>query len=305
MLRKTYAFGIGLLTISALFSSCKKHDDQICGRDINNVLKVSVDRFSSAAGHLMVRDGANGLPAANAPINMDQAPFITVGLDRTGAVTRYYNFDVQSRDPEEIYVVFKTGSTTPVEGQNNIIPSIPGDAGYTDFWQVHKVIVPENYIPNSLSSESEVLASGYQIIKTPTIVNCPVVPFGSTAARSNAFGVPSTLTTGWYKGQAVAYFNFGEAALNVTPSGQVPVAPIFVMFNDNAAGPASGFKTEIANPTQTHNILSVIPGDAGYTPLWNVLVIDNKNFNAVVNLQTAASFPNTVAGALVNCPIVK
>lgn len=57
--------------------------------------------------------------------------------------------------------------------------------------------MPDSNIPNSLTSEEEILASGYPITKTDIIVNCPVVPFGSTAARSYAIGVPSTLTLGW------------------------------------------------------------------------------------------------------------
>lgn len=77
------------------------------------------------------------------------------------------------------------------------------------------------------------------------------------------------------------------------------------MFNDNLLGPASGFKTEMANPIQTHNILATLPIDVNYSPLWNVRVLDNINFNAVINLATASGFPNTPAGATVNCPIVR
>jgi hypothetical protein len=77
------------------------------------------------------------------------------------------------------------------------------------------------------------------------------------------------------------------------------------MFNDNAVGPASGFRTETANPIQAHNVLATIPSDVSYSPLWNVFVLDNKNFNAVTNLATATSFAASAAGATVNCPVVK
>ncbi len=95
-------------------------------------------------------------------------------------MTEYYNFDVQSTRPHDIYVFCKSGSTTQIAGQINVIPTIPGDAGYSDFWIVNKVIVTDNYVPNTLPSKAEILASGYIITKTTTIVSCPVVPKKST-----------------------------------------------------------------------------------------------------------------------------
>lgn len=296
------------LGLAFIAVSCKKNDDTPApapaGKDINAAAKVSVDRFSATAGHLFVRSSANGLPAANAPVSFDAGPFITQGLDRTGAPVKYYNFDIQSGTADDIYVFFKAGSSTPVVGQNNVIPTIPGDAGYNDFWLVNKVTVPDNYVPNSLTSEAEVLASGYQVAKTTMLVNCPVVPFGSTANRSYVAGTGTPLTLGWYRGNAVAYFSFGEAPLTSPGGAAVPMSPIYVMFNDNAAGPASGFRTE-PNSAITHNVLATLPGDAGYSPLWSVRVINNSYFAGVSNLATAAALPWTPAGADVNCPVTR
>ena len=310
-----YAFLIVSTFVASLIllDSCKKENTQVVAqaKDINAAAKVSVDRFSSVAGHLMVRTASNGLPAANAPVAFDKAPFITTGFDRTGAVVNYYNFDVQSTAPDDIYVFFKNGASTPISGQNNVIPTIPGDTGYNDFWLVNKVTVPDTYVSNSLTNEADILASGYPITKTTMIVNCPVVPYGSTAARSATVGTGSVLSTGWYKGQAVTYFNFGESALTATATNQVPTSPIYVQFNvdpsdsNPASGPASGFKTEAAAVSQTHNVLATLPGDSGYSPLWNVFVIGNTNFNTVKNLSTATAISSTPAGATVNCPVVK
>lgn len=309
MFNNTSVFLYSLLFFSFLTFSCGK--DAATAKDINTATKTSVDRFSSSAGHLMVRTATNGLPAANAAINFDNQPFITTGLDRTGASVKYYNFDIQPTVPEDIYVFFKSGSSTPIVGQNNVIPTIPGETGYNDFWLVNKVIVPDSYVPNSITSEAEVLASGYPVTETTTIVNCPVVPFGSTAARSSVTGKASQLTLGWYKGQSVAYFNFDEASLATTTAGNVPTSPIYVMFKVNpnssnpASGPASGFASETTNSNQTHNVLETLPGDSAYSPLWDVRVLDNANFNAVSNLVTAKNFTSTPAGATVNCPFVK
>jgi hypothetical protein len=294
---------ISIAMIALSFASCTKDSKPATGKDINSAEKVSVDRFNSTTGHLMIRTNTNGLPAANAPINCDVDPFITKGLSPTGASTEYYNFDVQPTMPADIYVFFKSGSNNPVAGQNNVVNVIPGDAGYNDFWIVNKVTVPDDYVPNSLTSLSEILASGYNIQKTNAIVNCPVVPFGSTASKKFGGG-SQTLTLGWYKGKAVAYFDFEEKMLTATNTGEVPVIPIYVMFNDNNAGPASGFKVETGT-TQTHNVLSAIPANAGYSPLWKVVVLDNSAFNTVNNFTTASTAPVLVPNAgLVNCPVV-
>ena len=109
--------------------SCSK-DDAVKIHDIGSAQKVSVDRFSSTAGHLQVRTATNGLPAANAPVNFDQGPFITKGLGTQGQHVEYYNFDLQPTTPAPIYVLFKEGESSPVSGQLNIIDVLPGEMGY-------------------------------------------------------------------------------------------------------------------------------------------------------------------------------
>ena len=62
-----------------------------------------------------------------------------------------------------------------VEGQRNIIDAVPGDAGYSAFWLVNLVTVPEDYEVNSITSAAEVMASGHEMTATDMVVNCPVV----------------------------------------------------------------------------------------------------------------------------------
>ena len=291
-------------------ASCKKdnNSNNPAPKDPNTAVQAMIDRFSSAAGHLQVRTATNGLPAANTPVNFDQGPFITQGLTPAGKMVSYYNFDVQPVAPAPIYVLFKSGESTPVAGQHNIIDVIPGDAGYNDFWQINKVTVPSDYVANTITSYQEIVAKGYSITKTNDLVNCPVVPKGSTATKRYPAGSDNTLTTGWYKDEAVYYFNFNEKALSVTSNGQVPVAPIYVTFSINPnqpnGGPASGFKTEQGS-AQTHNVISALPSDAGYSPLWAVAVYDNSSFGSVKDLPTAMAAPLLAPNAgNVNCPVV-
>lgn len=303
-----YLFGAMIL-----LASCSKNDNAttaISPKDPNTTEVVSVDRFSATTGHLQVRTATNGLPAANAPINFDQAPFITKGFTPSGQLAEYYNFDVQSTKPDDIYVFFKNGSATQIAGQLNVIPTIPGDAGYSDFWLINKVTVPDNYVPNTLTSEAEILASGYAITKTTTIVNCPVVPKNSTATKRFNTSEDPSLTRGWYNDKVVFYFNFFEkATINTTSVGLVPTSPIYVSFTINPnlpnGGPASGFKV-VAGTDQTHNVIGTIPTDASYSPLWNVRAYDNTAFGGVTTLSTAIAAPLLVPDAgNVNCPVVK
>ncbi len=300
-----------VIALALFFNSCKKGDTGPMGemglpgtnatsvKDPDSYPKISVDRFSSAAGHLMVRTSMNGLPAINAPINFDEGPFITQGKTPDGKITEYYNFDVQPTIPAPIYVLFKEGESTPVKGQRNIINVKPGDANYNDFWQVVKVTVPANYVANTLTSFNAIQSGGYKMETTTNIVNCPVVPEGSKADK-RFINETGSLIKGWYKDSIAFYFNFGEKALTGTT---VPVAPIYVTFNMNGVA-SSGFVTETGS-NQTHNVVGAIPSDAGYSPLWSVNVYDNANFASVMNLSSISSATILANGvANVNCPIV-
>ncbi len=293
-----------LALLSFLLVACGKDDDSTpVGTNPDTAEVQAVDRFSAEAGNLMVRDAANGLPAANAAVNFDQAPFITTGYGPNGSSVDYYNFDVMPTAAIPIFVPMHDGKA--VDGQLFIIDKIPGEAGYNDFWIVNSVEVPEKFVANSITSYQDILDKGYKVKPTTTIVNCPVVPKGSTASKRFG-GADNSLHRGWYKGKVVHYFTFEEKALSGT---SVPISPIYVTFNVNPdqpnGGPGSGFMAE-SGGSQTHNVLATLPGDVGYSPLWTVNVYDNADFGSVSNLATAQAANILGMGvALVNCPVVK
>jgi hypothetical protein len=273
----------------------------------DTALVVGVDRFSDAFAHLFKRSANPSFPAANAPIDCDQGPFITHGLGPNGEKVSYYNFDVLPTTPAPIFVFFAGG--TQVAGQLNVVDVIPGEPGYNDFWLVNKVTVPSDYVANSVTSAAEIAAAGFPVAPTNMLVNCPVVPAGSTA-KLRYTSEPSALQRGWYRNKVVNYFSFDEHVLTTTSAGAVPTAPILVTFNidpdpNNAkSGPPSGFVTETGT-MQTHNVISVLPQGPAYTPLWAVSAYKSASFPAVSNWMTAFQAP--VAGsnlANVNCPVV-
>jgi hypothetical protein len=300
MRKKVFLF-VALLFLVAQFVSQAQIDP-------DTAMHASIDRFSMEAGHLFVRDSINGLPGPNEPINMDMEPFRSMGLGPNGEYSTYYNFDVQPTVPAPIFVLFYEDDSSKVPDQLNIVGVIPGDMGYNDFWQVNKVFVPSNYVANTVVSYQQIADSGYSIQEAPVIVNCPLVPDGSSAMLRYNANEDTTLSRGWYDSTVVFYFNFAEAPIMVTGDGMVPVSDIYVCFNINpgepGGGPPSGFKTDSTG--RTHNVPATLPGDADYSPLWSVNIYDNADFDMVHDLASAMNANILVVGAaLVNCPIVE
>ena len=297
--------------VIAIFASCEKDkDNEPMPLDPDTAGDVAIDRFSSSAAHLFIRTAENGFPAANEAVDFDMIPaFITKGLGPNGEMTEYYNFDVMSTTPAPIFALFREGEDMPVDGQLNIVDVIPGDATYNDFWLVNKVTVPSDYVANTITSVSQIQEKGYTVTPTNIIVNCPIVPKGSVARKRFLISESAALTRGWYRSQVVYYFNFLEKELTAV-SGKVPTSDIYVSFNINpdmdGGGPPSGFKTENGTATgQTHNVPETIPTDAAYSPLWDVQIYDNADFDNVEDLSTAlAATIMATDAAIVNCPIV-
>jgi hypothetical protein len=306
-MKKYRSFIIGL-AIAFTLSACERNDtpDPL---NPDTAEKHLVDRFSSDAGTLMVRDASNSLPAAGAPIDFDQDPFITKGLGPDGQLVEYYNFDVMPLVPAPLYVLIRHGDSVPVAGQLNIIDQVPGDPGYSDLWLVKKVTVPEGYVANTAASDLDIIEGGYTSAATTTIVNCPVAPQGSTATLRYSGDTDTGLLPCWYKRKLVYYFNFLEAEITTTQTNQVPTSPIYVTFNINpdetGGGPPSGFVTETGS-LQTHNVIATIPTDPDYSPFWSVNVYDNTDFSNVTDLQSAMSATILANNVMyVNCPVVK
>jgi hypothetical protein len=297
---------IGLLfAVASLLASSVAAQAATTPVDPDKAPIAAVDRFSKEAAHLQLRTPDNHLPGPNQPVDFDSGPFITQGLSpSTGKPVRYYNFDVQTTMPAPVYVLYREGEAKPVEGQLDIIDTLPGEKGYNDFRQVWKVTVPKDYAANTIVDAGALKDAGYKMEQTPTLRNMPIVPDKSTA-KARLKGESAELKRAWYQGQVAKFFSFDEAPLS---GSGVPLSPIYVTFNVNPdqpnGGPGSGFKAEPSSE-QTHNVPATLPGDAGYSPLWLVAVYDNADFPSVHDLQTALKAKVLAAGvATVNCPIV-
>jgi hypothetical protein len=298
---------IGLLSAAIALNACSSDASMTpistMPKDPDRAEKANVDRFSDAAGHLQRRSDSPNLPAPDTAVDFDQGPFITQGLGPHGETIKYYNFDVQPTAAAPIYVLMKGGQ--PVTGQLNIVDVIPGDVGYNDFWQIVAVTVDGNYVANTITSADAVKRSGFAMTPSEMLVNCPIVPDGSSAnLRADGDSSGMGLVRGWYRDQIVSYFTFGEKSAGLSSAnGRVPTSPIYVTFNDDAKGPASGFKLETGSP-QSHNVVATLPTDAGYSPLWAVVPYPSAKFSSVSDLATVLTASPGEVAADVNCPIV-
>ena len=115
---------------------------------------AKVDRFSDAAGKLLVRSADKRLPGPNQPIDFDTPPFNVLGFSPTGEPTLYYHLDVQSTTPAPVYILYREDEDNPVQDQLDIIDTLPGEQGYNDFRQVWKVWVPKDYVANTITDAS-------------------------------------------------------------------------------------------------------------------------------------------------------
>ncbi len=300
-------YRVVMLAGLALATACGADDGELPPLDPDRAPRAAVDRFSDDAATLFRRADDPTLPGPDQPIDLDGGRFITRGLGPAGGAVRYYNLDVQPRSLVPVYRLRRVGETTPVPGQLAIFDYLPGDNGYSDLWRVIDVEVPTDYVANTSTDSASLVRRGFAITPTTAVVNCPIVPAGSTARRRLG-GADAGLRQGWYRSQLVHYFSFDEAALTAVAPG-APIAPIYVAFAINpdrpGGGPPSGFRTEPASD-QTHNVLGALPGAADYSPLWSVQVYDNAAFDQVRDRPTAEAAPRLAADAgLVNCPVVE
>jgi hypothetical protein len=233
-------------------------------------------------------------------------PTTVSGLDRPSQIpqvdgwfkgndVKYWDFRNNPSISAPILVFFQASNPdTPVAGQMNIIDTIPGTPGYSDFWRVHKVLVPSGYQANSVTSFEGVLEAGYSVQETDFVVNCPVVNPGTMLQGSS-----KTLTQGWYRGMQVFYFDFGTNSPVI--DWDVSTAPIYaIFFGDGTA------------VTGQHNIIDVVPGNPGYSDLCKVVMVTVGNSYTADTFKSAADVMAAVnsgqatltsTNILVNCPV--
>ncbi len=249
---------------------------------------VEVDRFSDEMGSFFRRTDNPDLPAPNAPIDFDRPQFLLRGFGPNGETVTFYHFDVRPREPGVVYE-FSDRRGERISGQLPVFDRIPGEAGYSDFWQVHQVRVQDlEYRVNSLHSAADVLASGWEITPLDEVANYVHVPWGSRAEKRFDPTTPTRPLDGWYNGQIVKYLQFenprGTAQVDFG-SGQINTPQMYVFF-DNNRDEKDGFALD-PEGLGTHNVVTRLPGEEGYSPLWVLQVFTLAAFGRVLDLASA------------------
>jgi hypothetical protein len=237
---------------------------------------LSVDRFSDAAGTLLRRSLDPSLPKPNEPFSLDDPKFGVAVNGPGNASARCYNLDVRPATPNRYYVFYDRIGNYRL-AQFPVIEKAPGDPGYSDFWDIWKVITPDvfretNSIRDAATVERLLAdpAGGFTAASTGIYLNAPIVPEGTTAgSKAEGRAGRATRLYAWYQGKRAPFLYF-EGSLHLSADRRIPLATLTMSGEDGR------FEA------------STWPKGSGYSPL--ARMIDR------------AGHP-LIAGAI-NCPIV-
>jgi hypothetical protein len=151
------------------------------------------------------------------------------------------------------------------------------------------------------ADRSAILAPGSEV---PSVERNPSL-LDRIDANDGVDGDLVVLRRGFANGEAIAYWDFGT-----TPDF---VLPVYILVQ---ADPAGTFETELGRfePIAHKVLFDVVPGDAGYTPLWQVVLLPvTEAYAGEVFPSAEALAQGQRAGllaerielpAVVNCPVV-
>jgi len=115
-------------------------------------------------------------------------PGITLGWYKNQTIN-YFDFGLSVSYTIPIYVF------PNVSGQNNLIDQVPGDPGYSAFWNAVEFTAPNGYVANTYKSQAEVDAAKLASINGPQAINCPVYMVDPLSTANPTSGA-ATATTG-------------------------------------------------------------------------------------------------------------
>jgi hypothetical protein len=176
--------------------------------------------------------------------------------------------------------------TNGVARQHNVVDVVPGEKAYTPLWRLTTVTFKRGAKKVLIKSADQVRAlkrAGKITVKrTNTIVNCPVLGFGQAKVA------------GYYKGQTIHYLDDGPVKLR--PGNAV--APLWSVTNGTA---------------DQHNVIDVVPGDKGYSPLWSINMVtwnpgaQKRTLTSAADVKAAQDKGEVTVKAsdlVVNCPVI-
>lgn len=209
---------------------------------------------------------------------------------------------------------------------------------YSDFVEVYWVKVAPGYAANTFRSWGDIEASGIQPVPSGIYANVPVVPTGSKLEDPQGGVAPIQPLMAWYRGAEVQTFVFettdsafaghfnpltrtgrglvrgGGYDITVAPfvsEGGKVAAPPILHVNHYFFGVTPGVNNGGPAKTGQRNVIGVDRGDAGYSPLWQVMWVTKLPLNyqadqasSVEQFTEANGFGVEATPMFVNCPDV-
>src|SRR5438552_4380535 len=239
----------------------------------NNAFSSYNDNYGGA-----IDDSQNGF-VTSAPLvagftrNQSTAPF-------TGQIAWYWLVGGTNASVNPIYF-FNYQNGAPVRGQYPIIDVTPGVTGYTHFWEINNVTVPNNYAANTIKSLTTLNAArqaGLVTVKDAgRSINGPLVAHNIKIAVVN--GEPQFQPV-WYRTDLATMAVF-ETNL---PSGGIPVISIWLIQRDGdpcplleAVCPAGTDFNHDRDIKDSNDLIDTYPGLHGHSPLWAVSILHVYN----------------------------
>ncbi|MCB9436708.1 MAG: hypothetical protein H6673_06900 [Anaerolineales bacterium] len=195
---------------------------------------------------------------------------------------------------DQYRLVDSTGQ--PIEGQYDIIPTDQTfTEDYSDLREIVEVAVPDDYVPNSLTSVEALAEAGLlaedNLKRTGITHNIPVV-----RANSQLQGHDHDLIPLWGNGNAVYAFDFGA-----TPAETAPIYKLITGIDD------------LGDPIFLGGIDSVVEqmhADEGYSDFWQVVFVtvpEDTPQNSIRSYEqiVEAGYPIDATSLVVNCPAIR
>lgn len=185
------------------------------------------------------------------------------------------------------------GSPRMIAGHPSVLDVVPGDAEYSDLWDVQFVLVPKGYDSRAIHSLAELDASGLETFPAGMLVNCPLVEDGATTAEGHE------LRSGWYRGKLMYYFTLG---LSSTTPGD-----LYEFVVEGAAGGYGTAEPSVPSVSPLLILPSVEGPDAQFFRVHQVTVPDASTAEHIRTLADleASGFPVRSTGDLANRPLLE
>jgi len=235
-----------------------------------------------------------------------------------GQVSEYYRFDTFKPGSTSWFPSYTKFPGVPVgdmyiladedgnidlatTGQDPIIDVLPGQAHYTDFFELVAFRPDGDYTPNDIKSHATLVMAEYELTRTRGIVHCPVVDPGATLSdkhgtippyhpktNPNGFNMAYKPIKVWYRKKSTAcflldggrYIKYGgmkptaKSTATVGSGRQlisVPATEVYTMITSAFSG-----ADKVSNiPVPGNDIFRYRRGDAKYSPviqIWDVTV---------------------------------